>query len=70
MAKIRFTLHGIAREIRKAEKTLRAIRSKVSKPEQKMIDLELRSLEKDYKLLKERCKGTVPFGHAFITKPK
>lgn len=73
MAKIKFTLHGVAREIRKAEKKLRAIRPKVSKGEEKKIDLELRVLQESYRLLRLQCPpGRRPptFGQWFTTPPK
>jgi hypothetical protein len=73
MAKIKFTLHGIAAEIRKAEKQLRALRSKVSKAEQKKIDLELRALAKSYHLIRVICLPSPMrplFGQLFTTKAK
>lgn len=74
MAKIKFTLKGVTNEIRKAEKKLRAIRGKVIKADQKRIDLNLRELERAYKLIQSRCpvrQGTsLPFGQWFATKPK
>jgi hypothetical protein len=72
MAKIKFTLKGVTNEIRKAEKELRSIRPKVTKADQKEIDLNLRELERAYKLIRVRCPvaGTVigPFGQWFTTK--
>ena len=74
MAKIRFTLKGVTNEIRKAEKKLRSIRPKVSKADQKEIDLNLRELGRAYKLIRGRCPvrqgTTLPFGQWFATKPK
>ena len=73
MAKIKFTLHGVAREIRKAENKLRSIRSKVNKEEQKKINLELRVLQESYRLLRLRCppgRRPPPFGQWFTTPPK
>lgn len=76
MAKIKFTLHGVAREIRKAEKQLRSLRPKVVDADQKKIDLNLRELEKSYKLIIMNCPKqkpqvrTVPFGQWFLAKPR
>ena len=76
MAKIAFSVHPITTAIRRAEKKLRAIRPKVSKAEQKKIDLNLRMLEKSYRLLRIPCpkvkarKIQLPFGQWFTTNPK
>jgi hypothetical protein len=75
MAKVKFTLHGVATEIRKAEKKLRSIRSKASKADQKKINLDLRVLEKSYRSLRILCPPTrirtrPPFGQWFTTIPK
>jgi len=76
MAKIKFTLHGVAREIRKAEKKLRSIRPKVIKADQEKIDLNLRELERSYKLISIICPPVpphvriIPFGQSFLAKPK
>ncbi|MFY9802103.1 MAG: hypothetical protein WA211_14300 [Candidatus Acidiferrales bacterium] len=75
MAKINFTLHGVAAEIRRAEKKLRALRSKVSKADQKKIDLDLRALEKSYRCIRIICPprpiNDLPlFGQRFTTKAK
>jgi hypothetical protein len=76
MAKVAFTVHPITTAIRRAEKKLRAIRPKVSKAERKKIDLNLRMLEKSYRLLRFPCpkgKATqfqLPFGQWFTTNPK
>jgi hypothetical protein len=75
MAKVKFTLHGVAAEIRKAEKKLHSIRSKVSKADQKKIDLDLRVLEKSYRLIRILCPPTrihprPTFGQWFATIPK
>jgi len=67
MAKIYFTLKNIARDIKKAEKELRAIRGKVVEGDKKTIDLELRGLAKCSRTIKIHCG---PFGHAFTTKTK
>jgi hypothetical protein len=55
MAKIAFTLKGVTKEIRKAEKKLRSIRRKVIKADQKRIDLHLRALKKSYGLIGAAC---------------
>ena len=76
MAKIAFSVHPITSAIRRAEKKLRAIRPKVSKAEQKEIDLNLRMLEKSYRLLRFPCTKVktreiqLPFGQWFTTNPK
>ena len=76
MAKIAFSLHPITNAIRRAEKKLRAIRPKVSKGDQKKIDLNLRMLEKSYRLLRFPCPKAkagefqLPFGQWFTTNPK
>lgn len=72
MAKIKFTLHSVASEIRKAEKKLRSMRSKVVKADQKKIDLNLRELETSYRRIRNICPLAVtpikPFGQWFRTK--
>jgi hypothetical protein len=76
MAKVAFSVHPITTAIRRAEKKLRAIRPKVSKADQKKIDLNLRMLEKSYRLLRFPCPKVkvreiqVPFGQWFTTNPK
>jgi hypothetical protein len=75
MAKIKFSLHSIAEDIREAEKKLRSIRSKVSKADQKKIDLDLRALKKSYRLIRILCPPTriqtrPPYGQWFTTIPK
>jgi len=75
MAKVAFTVHPITTAIRRAEKKLRAIRPKVSKAERKKIDLNLRMLEKSYRLLRIACPKVktqiqLPFGQWFTTNPK
>jgi DNA-binding HxlR family transcriptional regulator len=70
MARINFTLKDVTREIRKAEKKLRAIRRKVSKADQRWIDLSLRGLEKSYAILRRPCRPNFRFGHSFLIKPK
>jgi hypothetical protein len=77
MAKIAFSLHPITAAIRRAEKKLRAIRPKVSKADQKKIDLNLRMLGKSHHLLRIPCPkvkaGQVhppPYGQWFTYSPK
>ncbi len=74
MAKISFTLHEIADDIRNAEKKLRKMKPKVMPADQKKIELELQVLDKAYGLIRDLCpKGkhpTKPFGQWFETKPK
>jgi hypothetical protein len=74
MAKIAFSVHPITSAIRRAEKKLRAIRPKVSAAEKKKIDLNLRMLDKSYRLLRFPCpKGKreiQPYGQWFTTHPK
>jgi hypothetical protein len=77
MAKIAFSLHPITSAIRRAEKKLRAIRPKVSKADQKKIDLNLRMLEKSHHFLRISCPrakpGIIqppPYGQWFTTSPK
>jgi hypothetical protein len=72
MAKIKFSLHPIAAEIRRAQKKLRALRSKVTKADQKKIDLNLRVLEKSYRLIAFPCPRPrepqiPPFGQTFTS---
>ncbi len=74
MAKIIFTLHDVAREIRKAERKLRVMRSKVVKADQKKIDLNLRELERSYRRIRSICARAEtrirpPYGQWFTTKP-
>jgi hypothetical protein len=75
MAKVAFSVHPITSAIRRAEKKLRSIRPRVSKAEQKKIDLNLRMLEKSYRLLRFPCpkvkaQQQLPFGQWFTTNPK
>jgi hypothetical protein len=70
MAKIKFTLKGVTNEIRKAEKKLRGMRGKVTKADQKRIDLNLRSLKKSYGIIGIVCRPPTQFGQTFTTKPK
>ncbi len=71
MAKIAFSLHTVANDIKKAEKRLKAIRPKVVPGDQQKIDLELKVLDKAYVLLRELCpkgKHPIPFGQSFLKK--
>jgi len=74
MAKISFTLHNIAKDIRRAEKTLRTIKKRVVPADQTRIDLELRTLEKAYQLIAGHCPKSKhppkPFGQWFESKPR
>jgi hypothetical protein len=73
MAKIKFSLHPIAADIRRAQEKLRALRPKVTPEDQKKIDLNLRTLEKCYRLIefpcpKKRVPQVPPFGQTFTPK--
>jgi hypothetical protein len=70
MAKIRFTLKNIDREIRNAQKKLRSIRGKVIKSDQKRIDLNLSALKKVHSITAHQCRPTQNFGQTFTSKPK
>jgi hypothetical protein len=75
MAKISFSLHPVAAAIGRAEKKLRSLRPKVSKADQKKIDLNLRALERSYRLIRVQCpphKLQEPplFGQWFTAKAK
>ena len=70
MAKIHFTLKNIDREISKCQKTLRSIRGKVIKGDQKRIALNLRALERVHGIVKHQCRPPTSFGQTFTTKPK
>lgn len=75
MAKIRFSLHPVATAIRTAQKKLRSLRPKVSKADQKKIDLNLRALERSYRLIRIQCpphrlQPPPLFGQWFTTKAK
>jgi hypothetical protein len=56
MAKIKVTMHSVAREIQRMEKKLKGIRSRVSAADQKKIDLQLRSLKKCGNEVKNFCR--------------
>lgn len=73
VAKVKFTLHPIAADIRRAQEKLRELRPKVTKADQKKIDLNLRVLEKSYRLIEFPCpksRTEIPplFGQTFTTK--
>jgi hypothetical protein len=68
MAKISFTLKNVTKEIEKAEKKLRAIRGKVTKADQKKIDLNLRSLKRSHGIIAHICRPPTMYGQSFITK--
>jgi hypothetical protein len=70
MAKISFTLKGITKEIRKAEKRLRAIRGTVAKADQKKIDLELRGLQQCNRIIQPYCRPLAHYAQSFNTKSK
>jgi hypothetical protein len=73
VAKVKFTLHPIAADIRRAQKKLRELRPKVTAADQKKIDLNLRVLEKSFRLIefpcpKRKLQVELPFGQTFTTK--
>ncbi|MGB7750150.1 MAG: hypothetical protein WCF88_01245 [Candidatus Acidiferrales bacterium] len=70
MANVKFTLKSITREIDKAEKKLRALRSKVVKADLKRIDLNLRSLRRAQGIIGVVCRPTLHYGQTFRTKSK
>ena len=70
MATIKFTLKSIDREIGKAQKTLRSIRGKVTKRDQRRIDLNLRALKKLHSITAHQCAPIANFGQTFTKKPK
>jgi len=71
MAKIRFTLKGISKEIAKAEKKLRSIRGKVIVVDQHKINLNLQGLEKCQGIIRNFCRPpTTHFGQTFTAKTK
>jgi hypothetical protein len=70
MANVSFTLKNVTKEITKAEKKLRAIRGKVSKADQKKIDLELRGLVECSRKIQQFCRPLVHYGQTFKTKSK
>ena len=68
MAKISFTLKSVTKEIEKAEKKLRAIRRKVTKADQKKVDLNLRSLKRSHGIIAHICRPPTMYGQSFATK--
>ena len=56
MAKIKVTMHSVAREIQRMEKKLKGIRSRVSAADQKKIELQIRSLKKCNSEIKNFCR--------------
>ncbi len=65
MAKISFTLKGITKEIKKAEKKLLALRRKVHKADLKRIELNLRSLRRSHGIIAHICRPPTQFGQTF-----
>lgn len=70
MAKISFTLKGITKEIKKAEKKLLALRRKVHKADLKRIELNLRSLRRSHGIIAHICRPPTQFGQTFRSKSK
>jgi hypothetical protein len=70
MAKVKFTLKNVTREIEKSRKTLKALRSKVTKADQKKIDLNLKALERTHGIVAHICRPPTLFGQTFTTKSK
>jgi hypothetical protein len=70
MANISFTLKSVTKEIKKAEKKLRALRKKVIKADLKKIDLNLRSLRKAHGVIGVVCRPAAHYGQSFRTKSK
>jgi hypothetical protein len=70
MANVSFTLKNIAKEIKRAEKRLHALRRKVIKADVKKIDLNLRSLRKAHEIVGAVCRPHPPFWQTFKTKSK
>jgi hypothetical protein len=56
MAEMKVTMHSVTREIEKVQKKLKSIRSRVSKTDQKKIDLQLRKLETCGNNVKNFCR--------------
>src|ERR1700678_746383 len=63
MAEMKVTLHSVTREIIKVQKKLKSIRPRVSKENQKKIDLELRSLQQCGETVKQFCR---PLSQGFV----
>jgi hypothetical protein len=70
MAKISFTLKSITKEIKKAEKRLRAIRGKVATADQKKIDLELHGLQECSRIIQPFCRPRAHYAQSFTPKSK
>jgi hypothetical protein len=70
MAKISFSLKKITRDIEKAEKKLRALRSKVVKADVKKIELNLRGLKDARAILVHICPPIFHYGQFFRSKSK
>jgi len=68
MAKIKFTLKKITKDIEKAEKKLRAMRGKVVKADVKKIELNLRALKEARAILVPLCPPTFHYGQFFRSK--
>jgi len=70
MAKVKFTLKNVTREIDKSKKKLKSMRSKVTKEDQKKIDLNLKALERTHGIIAHICRPPTMFGQTFTTKSK
>ena len=70
MAKIKFTLKNITKDIEKAEKKLRAMRGKVVKADVQKIELNLRALKKAHQILAHICPPIFHYGQFFRSKSK
>jgi hypothetical protein len=70
MAKVKFTLKNVTREISKSQKALKALRKKVTAADQKKIDLNLKALEKSHGIVMHICRPPTHFGQTFTTKAK
>ena len=68
MAKIKFTLKNITKDIEKAEKKLRAMRGKVVKADVQKIELNLRALKKAHQILARICPPIFHYGQFFRSK--
>ena len=53
--KLKVSFSPIATQIEKTAKKLKSIRARVSAPDQKTIDLELRDLKRCYSMLSSLC---------------
>jgi hypothetical protein len=70
MAKIKFTLKNITKEIEKSANKLGAIRKRVVKADQRKIDLQLRGLKQCHRMVKHFCRPPTQYGQSFTTKSK